>query len=348
MTVAQAMANAQAVTGQVFDAATLRRWLSELDGQLALDLYHADAWTPYSADDDSALLLVPYPWDGLYVHHLEAMTYFSNGEYDRYQNALTMRENALGEFKRFVQRTKGVCGRIRVVQAGDGGTAVTIIDEGAPIWQYVSAYGTAVLRGYTGTVDEWLDSLKGADGEPGPPGADGNVSFDELTPEQIAMLKGDDGADGLSPVLSIGTVTTLGPTEAATASMGGTAALPTLNLGIPAANLWVGTKAQYDAMETHDPARLYLITHVPAAISVSSPPTKTSYTVGQALDLSGIAVSLVYDDGASEIVPNSACTFSPADGTTLGTAGTVTVTASYVKSGVTYTATTTVTVAAAS
>ena len=41
------MANAQAVTGQVFDAATLRRWLSELDGQLALDLYHADAWTPY-------------------------------------------------------------------------------------------------------------------------------------------------------------------------------------------------------------------------------------------------------------------------------------------------------------
>ena len=54
MTVAQAMANAQAVTGQVFDAATLRRWLSELDGQIALDLYRADAWTPYSADDDAS------------------------------------------------------------------------------------------------------------------------------------------------------------------------------------------------------------------------------------------------------------------------------------------------------
>lgn len=259
MTVAQAMANAQTVTGQVFDAATLRRWLSELDGQLALDLYRADAWTPYSADDDAALLLVPYPWDGLYVHHLEAMTYFSNGEYDRYQNALTMRENALGEFKRFVQRTKGRCGRIRVVQAGDGGTAVTIIDDGAPIWQYVSAYGTAVLRGYTGTVDEWLDSLKGADGEPGPPGADGNVSFDELTPEQIAMLKGEDGADGVSPVLSIGTVTTLPAGSAATASMGGTAAEPTLNLGIPSA-VWVGTYAQYNAISQHNPAMIYLIT----------------------------------------------------------------------------------------
>ena len=341
MTVAQAMANAQAVTGQVFDAATLRRWLSELDGQLALDLYRADAWTPYSADDDAALLLGPDPWDGLYVHHLEAMTYFSNGEYDRYQNALTMRENALGEFKRFVQRTKGVCGRIRVVQAGDGGTAVTIIDDGAPIWQYVSAYGTAVLRGFSGSVDEWLASLKGTKGDPG------DVEFDELTPEQKAELKGDPGDDGVSPVLSIGTVTTLGPTEAATASMGGTAALPTLNLGIPAANLWAGTKAQYDAMETHDPARLYLITRCPAAISVSTPPTKTSYTVGETLDLTGIAVSLVYDDGSSEIVDNSACTFSPADGATLDTAGTVTVTASYTTGGVTYPATTTVTVSAA-
>lgn len=270
MTVAQAMANAQAVTGQVFDAATLRRWLSELDGQLALDLYRADAWTPYSADDDDALLLVPYPWDGLYVHHLEAMTYFSNGEYDRYQNALTMRENALGEFKRFVQRTKGVCGRIRVVQAGDGGTAVTIIDEGAPIWKYISAYGTAVLRGRAGgSVDEWLDSLKGEKGDKGEPG---DVEFDDLTPEQKAELKGDtgeqgpkgdDGEDGVSPVLSIGTVTTLPVGSPATASMGGTQAAPTLNLGIPVSgitNVWAGSQTAYNAMASHDPNTIYLIT----------------------------------------------------------------------------------------
>lgn len=345
MTVTQAINNAVTVTGQVFSADTLRRWLSELDGQLAFDLYGADTWTAYCADDDGVLLLVPYPWDGLYVHYLEAQTYYANGEYDRAANARAQYDNALGEFKRFVQRTRARCGEVTVQQAGDGGTAVTMIERGCDVWRWLSAYGVAVLRGFEGTPDEWLASLKGPQGDPG------NVSFDELTEEQIAMLKGEpgeDGADGVSPVLSIGTVTTLPAGSAATASMGGTQAEPTLDLGIPAANVLPVTKAEYDAMASHDPARLYLIHHVPAAISVVSPPTKTSYVAGETLDLDGIAVALVYDDGASEIVDNSACTFSPADGATLDTAGTVTITASYTVGGVTYTATTTVTVAAAS
>lgn len=44
---------------------------------------------------------------------------------------------------------------------------------------------------------------------------------------------GQDGQDGVSPVLSIGEVTTLAAGSQATASLGGTAANPTLNLGIP-------------------------------------------------------------------------------------------------------------------
>lgn len=348
MTITQAITAAQALTGQVYDQATLLRWLSELDGQLAFEVWGATSWTAYTEDDLASLLLVPYPWDGgIYVHYLEAMTYFSNGEYDRYANARAQYDNALGEFRRFVQRTKTTCGKITVQQAGDGGSAVTIIGRGGKKWDTFSAYSVAVLHGYTGTQDEWLASLKG---EPGQDGVDGTVSFDELTPEQRASLKGDPGdpgAPGVSPVLSIGTVATLPAGSKATASMGGTQATPTLNLGIPAANVWSGTKPEYDALESHDAGCLYLIYHVPAAISVSSPPTKISYTVGETLELAGIAVALVYDDGDSEIVPNSACTFSPADGTTLDTAGTVTITASYTIGGVTYTATTAVTVAAA-
>ena len=44
---------------------------------------------------------------------------------------------------------------------------------------------------------------------------------------------GKDGKDGVTPDIKIGTVTTLPAGSAATASMGGTAAQPTLNLGIP-------------------------------------------------------------------------------------------------------------------
>ena len=107
MTIAEAIAHAQALTGQVVDNATYVRWLSELDGQLALTLYRAEAWTPYDPVDDlTKRLLVPFPWDGLYVNHLAAMTYFTNGEYDRYENERVMCETILAEFRAYMQRTK--------------------------------------------------------------------------------------------------------------------------------------------------------------------------------------------------------------------------------------------------
>ena len=107
MTIQQAINNAKALTGQVVDDATLVRWLSELDGQLALTLYRAAAWAPYDPVDDlTKTLLVPFPRDGLYASHLAAMTGFTNGEYDRYENARTMSERTLAAFRAYMQRTK--------------------------------------------------------------------------------------------------------------------------------------------------------------------------------------------------------------------------------------------------
>lgn len=56
-----------------------------------------------------------------------------------------------------------------------------------------SAYEVAVNNGYVGTEAEWLASLHGQDGRDG---VDGTVSFDQLTPEQIASLKGEKGDRG--------------------------------------------------------------------------------------------------------------------------------------------------------
>lgn len=53
-----------------------------------------------------------------------------------------------------------------------------------------SAYEVAVNNGYVGTEAEWLASLHGRDG------VDGTVAFNELTPEQIASLKGEKGDKG--------------------------------------------------------------------------------------------------------------------------------------------------------
>ncbi len=65
-----------------------------------------------------------------------------------------------------------------------------------------------------------------------------------------------------------------------------------------------------------------------SAIAVTTQPTKAEYTVGDALDLTGCVVTATYSDNTTSNVTSS-CTFSPANGAKLETAGTQKVTVSY-------------------
>lgn len=56
---------------------------------------------------------------------------------------------------------------------------------------------------------------------------------------------------------------------------------------------------------------------VPVSIAVTTPPTKTEYMMGDALDLSGIVITATLNNGATSNVTNQ-CSFSPANGATLG------------------------------
>ena len=78
------------------------------------------------------------------------------------------------------------------------------------------------------------------------------------------------------------------------------------------------------------------------SISVTTPPAKTTYTQGDALNLSGMAVTATYSDNSTKPVTGYVTT--PSDGAALNTVGTQTVTVSYTEGGVTKTATFTVTV----
>ncbi len=101
-------------------------------------------------------------------------------------------------------------------QGADGHTPVITASKSGKVTT-IKADGEAIA-----TVNDGADGTNGTDGAPGKDGADGAPG-----------KNGAPGKDGVTPDIKIGTVTTLPAGSAATASMGGTAAQPTLNLGIP-------------------------------------------------------------------------------------------------------------------
>ena len=76
-----------------------------------------------------------------------------------------------------------------------------------------------------------------------------------------------------------------------------------------------------------------------SSLAVSTLPTKTTYAVGETLDLTDMVVTLTRQDGTTEEVNNYSYTEPD-----MSVAGTVDVTVSYVEAGETYSATFTVTI----
>lgn len=90
-------------------------------------------------------------------------------------------------------------------------------------------------------------------------------------------------------------------------------------------------------------SQLVTVSRVLQSIGITTPPTKTAYDKNGKLDLAGMVVTATYTSKATEVVTGS-CTASPAAGTSLTTLGSQTVTISYIESGVTKTASFTVSV----
>lgn len=78
-------------------------------------------------------------------------------------------------------------------------------------------------------------------------------------------------------------------------------------------------------------------------IAVTTAPTKTVYTVGETLDLTGIVITATYQDETTADVTSS-CVFSPVDGSVLSAEGTQAVSIAYSEGDVTQVVATIVTV----
>ena len=93
--------------------------------------------------------------------------------------------------------------------------------------------------------------------------------------------------------------------------------------------------------KTYTASQAITVTRVLTGLSITTPPTIAAYKKGAQLDLTGLVATATFNSGNTEDVTAN-CTFSPASGSTLGTVGTVTVTATYTENGITKTVTTTV------
>ena len=76
-------------------------WINEVEGrvQTKVFLFKHDNITQYEyeANKDTELFVRP-PYQELYYEYLQAKIDYQNGEYDKYQNSMTMYESVLREF----------------------------------------------------------------------------------------------------------------------------------------------------------------------------------------------------------------------------------------------------------
>lgn len=87
-------------------------WLSRLDTMVKkqiIDTHEGSEAVVFSGYDDSTdeqtQLLVPAPYDEMYLRWLEAQIHYHNGEYDKYNNAIIMFNTAYEAYQAYYTRS---------------------------------------------------------------------------------------------------------------------------------------------------------------------------------------------------------------------------------------------------
>lgn len=93
-------------------------WLSKVDGmvnRLIIDTHEGGDAVQFSGYDDKTdpetELLVPAPFDGMYVRWLETMIDYTNGEYEKYNNSMLMFQSEYDTYANYYNRNHMPKGR---------------------------------------------------------------------------------------------------------------------------------------------------------------------------------------------------------------------------------------------
>lgn len=87
------------------------KWLSALDGTIKaeiIDIHEGGEDIVFSGYNENTVLttelLVPHPYDELYIRWLETQIDYANGEYGKYNNSITMYNKAYSAYENYYNR----------------------------------------------------------------------------------------------------------------------------------------------------------------------------------------------------------------------------------------------------
>jgi hypothetical protein len=118
MTIIEAIAQIDELKPNTISQTQKVKWLSKLDGMvktLIIDTHvGGDAIPFYGYTEDTPVdteLIVPVPFDSMYIHWLEAQIDYANHEYSKYNNSMQMYNTAYSAYENYYNRTHMPIGR---------------------------------------------------------------------------------------------------------------------------------------------------------------------------------------------------------------------------------------------
>lgn len=111
MTILEAIARVDAAKPNVCQQSEKIKWLSELDGIVKNEIIDTHeggegvTFSGYTEDTNlNTVLLVPAPYDEVYIHFLEMRIDYANNEYGKYNNSMMMYNSAYSAFEKHYNR----------------------------------------------------------------------------------------------------------------------------------------------------------------------------------------------------------------------------------------------------
>lgn len=115
MTLAEAIQRCDTLKPNSYTAPEKIEWLSRLDGRVKIEIIDTHevlenedvVFEGYTEDTDllKTVLLVPSPYDELYLYWLQAQIDYNNGEINKYNNNISMFNSAYSDYAAYYNRT---------------------------------------------------------------------------------------------------------------------------------------------------------------------------------------------------------------------------------------------------